>query len=544
MNLTTENTPLQPSPAFFFDPDTRLFVVANTILRPQGQTIDDIARQFDVGRTFLYEQRKKAKEALLPRRPGPDTQKIELRNLRQKVGHLEAENERTIRELAAANEQLARSVEVTDERVIRTALEALTSPTATRPVHQILVEAFGEDCAPADNTLSRMIKRYGGLAGRIMNKPEIREKYRILAPDEIFFHKRPVLGACDPESTAIAALEMSDDCNGESWEVLFSYFPHLEYIVSDLGKGILGGSRRSSVVSQSDMLHVLWLFPKVEKKLDKKAEEAMWWWDHYLDYVTDPHCPGRKPLGKLAKAEARATVAFHDLEALLEAKELIIQAMSPFTKDHRLSTRRSQVKLVRQAIKRLGRIRARNVGAIKLQRTLAIHKNRFVNFTRELWNIDVQVRDVSIWSEKSVIAALGRHLGLCKALTRSHDPDEKRRLYKLLSHANAMRLEALDQCKNGVEVETKLWQRVSYLLRSSSLEEMINGKLRPVQAIKKRVNQAFLCLWALKQNLSRYEQGKRAGRTPYEILGVRLEGDHDGWLGVLLAEARKEGLLR
>jgi len=80
---------------------------------------------------------------------------------------------------------------------------------------------------------------------------------------------------------------------------------------------------------------------------------------------------------------------------------------------------------------------------------------------------------------------------------------------------------------------------------TEALSETINSKLRPLQSIKKHVNQPYLNLFALKHNLTPIERSaKRGGQSPYALLGVRLEGDEDGFLGVLLSAARREGLLK
>ena len=59
------------------------------------------------------------------------------------------------------------------------------------------------------------------------------------------------------------------------------------------------------------------------------------------------------------------------------------------------------------------------------------------------------------------------------------------------------------------------------------------------ETVNRKVQAAF------QHNLTPIERSdKRAGKSPYEILGVRLEGDEDGFVGVLLAAARREGLLK
>jgi hypothetical protein len=70
--------------------------------------------------------------------------------------------------VAETQAKLSRSVEVTPFRIVATALLILLSPVSTRRAHVILVAAFGERFAPADNTLSRWVLKYGRLARKIM----------------------------------------------------------------------------------------------------------------------------------------------------------------------------------------------------------------------------------------------------------------------------------------------------------------------------------------------------------------------------------------
>jgi hypothetical protein len=73
------------------------------------------------------------------------------------------------------------------------------------------------------------------------------------------------------------------------------------------------------------------------------------------------------------------------------------------------------------------------------------------------------------------------------------------------------------------EVEARLADKLRHLGQSSSIAEMINGKVRPFRAIKKRIIRAMLNLIALKHNLTAFERSaERQGRSLYRMLGVRL----------------------
>lgn len=526
------------------DGEAKLRMVVEAETLKEGETIADVRRRHGVGRTCLFVARQRVREALEPRKPGPDQKQRELERLRQENKRLRERNEQLAAELGEVNDRLSRSVEVTTARIIATALTLLLCPVSTRKAHQVLVVAFGEHFAPADNTLAGWLLRYGRLARKIMADSAAALLVRSAAADEIYFHGKPILCAVETRSLAICALERAEDCTADTWEIVFDDFENLELVATDLGKGLLGAVDRSDAISQADMLHFGWLFPKVEAKLDEEAEEALATEARLRDHVNDPRCPGRKPHKALAEAEAITGRALGNLEAFLQAKELVRQAMSPWTADHRLATPMAQFRRLERAIELLDSIRAPRSGADRLTRTLCRHTHRLVAFLWSLWEHDVLLRRGSRWRPKRVIAAVGWHAGLLEAIKRAHGA-ERQRLIALLPRAGELRAEAFRQCRNAAAIETALLDRLRFLERSSSLAETINSKLRPLQAIKKQVSQPYLNLFALHHNLTPFERSdKRGCRSPYELLGVRLEGDEAGFLGVLLSAARREGLLK
>ena len=58
--------------------------------------------------------------------------------------------------------------------------------------------------------------------------------------------------------------------------------------------------------------------------------------------------------------------------------------------------------------------------------------------------------------------------------------------------------------------------------RSSSAVECVNGRLRLFQRTRHHLGKDFFYLLALHHNITPFRGGKRAGRSPADILGVRL----------------------
>ena len=81
-----------------------------------------------------------------------------------------------------------------------------------------------------------------------------------------------------------------------------------------------------------------------------------------------------------------------------------------------------------------------------------------------------------------------------------------------------------------------LLQLFSSIQRTSSAVENINSILKPMIKNKKRFGSSqkmeyFVALFALWHNLRRFEDGKRKGKSPFEILGIEMESDD--WRTVL-----------
>jgi len=524
----------------------RLRLILEAETRDPERTLEQVRRPYGVGRTLLYEARCRVRRALEPRRPGPDPVKQELARLRQRVDDVERDNRRLHDELEAAQALLRQSVVVTPERILRTTLALTPCPVSNRDIHDVLCEAFGALYAPADNTIGRWVNDYGGLAGRILGDCGVRRRIEHAAPDEIFFHQTPILCVVEPRSLAIVALERSEQRDGESWEIVLEDLPNLQRTTSDLGRGILAAARKRGIVVCADTFHGLREFRAPESKLERRAREALEQEEHLQARVRQPHRRGRKPTTALAQAKARTAACLEDWEHCLKARELFALATSPFDRQCRLATPRSQCVLLDEALQHLRAVKAPVRDVQHMVGYVARNAERFVAFTDRLWTMPVQLRAGAHpwWNRRRVIAAAGWPMGLCAALAKATDADEVRRLRDLLPRAYALRAEALKSCENFHQVEKELQEQLQNLERASSAVETINSKLRPLQAVKKHVSQPLLNLFALKHDLTPFERSeKRKGRSPFGILGVKLEGDDDGWLGVLMARARKEGLL-
>jgi hypothetical protein len=82
-----------------------------------------------------------------------------------------------------------------------------------------------------------------------------------------------------------------------------------------------------------------------------------------------------------------------------------------------------------------------------------------------------------------------------------------------------------------LQVVSEVKRILYHLRRASSLVECYNSILRPIQQVKRYVSQEFLWLKALHHNMKGFKQGRRKGKSPFQLLGIDF-GKQD-WIQLL-----------
>jgi hypothetical protein len=90
----------------------------------------------------------------------------------------------------------------------------------------------------------------------------------------------------------------------------------------------------------------------------------------------------------------------------------------------------------------------------------------------------------------------------------------------LISDAIEQELNTL--CSNLAEVKDKLFKVLDRLHRASSAVECINSRIGFYRYSKRRFSTGFANFIGVCHNLTPFEEGKRKGKCPAEILGVEL----------------------
>ena len=519
---------------------TKRLEIALEYLKQDGfyGIVTDLANAYNTNRQRVYDILDRVLWAFHPRPPGPVAkpgEAIEKRNV-----ELEAENaglRARVQELEAKQEN---SIEVTRQRVRDLSLTLAVLPVSYRDIRDVVGVAYGEKYAPSEATLCGMVQDYGVIAGLILLDEEVTSKFSSACLDEIFFHRIPILAVVEPDSMAVGACERSQDRTGESWHAVLSHFPNLDYIISDQAKGIARGiylraGTPGTIQHQRDLYHFLIEVSRITRRLETglekllKAEEQTW-----QDWVK-----GRIYVKTVEKIDATVMRHLELMEQYYQALELLDFAFSPMTSDHQVNARERGRQILSDVIQRLKSLP--ELGIDDLVKTLEKRGPGCLVFLdqlqRELSVIPVELGEDVVpptngGEDSQFTAGEMRELAIqevCLEHAMADEPsDEVFCTYRDLWG----KIRSLKKLMPAfLKVVSEVRRILYYPKRASSLVECYNSILRPIQQVKKQVTQEFLWLKALHHNMKAFKQGRRKGKSPFQILGVDL-GKQD-WIQLM-----------
>lgn len=490
--------------------------------------VTDLANAYNTNRQRVYDILDRVLAAFHPKPPGPipnPAEAIEKRN-----AELEAENAGLRARVQELEAKQANSVEVTRHRVRDLSLTLAVLPVSYRDIRDVVGLAYGEKYAPSEATLCGMVQYYGVIAGLILLDEEVTSKFSSACIDEIFFHQTPILTVVDPDSMSVGACERSQDRTGESWYAVLSHFPNLDYIISDQAKGIASGihltaGTAGTIQHQSDLYHLLIQVSRTTRRLETglekllKAEEKVW-----QDWIQ-----GRIYVKTVEKTQATVVRQLEFMEQYYQALELLDFAFSPMTSDHQVNARENGHQVLSDVIQRLRSLP--ELGIDDLVKTLGKKAPGCLVFLDQLHR-ELSVIPVELGEDSQFTAAEIRELAIqevCLEHAMADDPsDEVFCAYRVLWG----KIRSLKKLAPAFRQVVSAVRRILYHpKRASSLVERYNSILRPIQQVKKQVTQEFLWLKALHHNMKTFKQGRRKGKSPFQLLGVDF-GNQD-WIGLM-----------
>jgi hypothetical protein len=500
--------------------------------------VTDLANAYNTNRQRVYDILDRVLAAFHPKPPGPTPNPAEATEKRN--GELETENTGLLARVQELEAKQENSVEVTRQRVRDLSLTLAVLPVSYRDIRDVVGVAYGEKYAPSEATLCGMVQDYGVIAGLILLHEEVTSKFSSACVDEIFFHQIPILTVVDPASMTVGACERSQDRTGESWHAVLSHFPNLDYIISDQAKGIARGiyltaETPGTIQHQRDLYHFLIEVSRTTRRLETglekllKAEEQAW-----QDWAK-----GRIYVKTVEKIEVTVIRQLEFMEQYYQALELLDFAFSPMTSEHQVNAREHGRQILSDVIQRLNSLT--ELGIDDLVKTLEKKAPGCLVFLdqlqRELSVIPVELGEDVVpptnGGEDSQFTAMEiRELAIqevCLEHAMADDPSDK----DFCAYRAVW--EKVRSLKKLMPIFLQVVSAVRRILyhpkRASSLVECYNSILRPIQQVKKQVTQEFLWLKALHHNMKTFKQGRRKGKSPFQLLGVGF-GNQD-WIGLM-----------
>jgi hypothetical protein len=458
-----------------------------------------------------------------------------------------ADNQRLLQEIQCLRQQLAQlqrrladAVVLTPDKKHRLAVTTHAmglSFNQIEDVFALLLAAEHPDTparrGPDRVSIARWVLRHAKQAGPLLGvlDEHTRPLAEVLAPDEIFFHRQPVLMGVEPASMALLLCQRAKDRKGPTWQQALLPFTRLSYAICDQGSGLQAGldalrrSRLAARDQQKPAQDAAKAVPALENGLDvfhieKEARpvRARIWrkvkkrWDKWeraqqrLQQAQQRTGDGRKyaPTAQAAWREVERYWGWY--ERLESAWQRAKAALKVYRPDGRLNDREHA--------------QAESAAACGVLVGPAWAKvRRLLSDPRTLTFLDRLHRQ---------LAEAEPNGQLREVLVRLWGLEHGRRTGPRLGTAVVLRLACARLAGDWATAYSRVGAVLGGVVRASSAVECVNSILRMQQARQRNLSQEMLDLKRLYWNCRPFRSGKRRGKCPYQLLGASLP-TYDFW---------------
>lgn len=460
------------------DLSTRMEIVRE-MLKPLSERgwgcVTELAQEYNISRTRLYELRDKAKnaliEALRPRRPGPKPETSLLR---------------------------------VDDRLIQRMITGLPMLTGSvRDIQRSLKLFLGVE--KSVGFISETLQAVGAAAksyGEQMTFPQ-----PILGEaDEIFQGGQPCLTVVDGRSFAVLTLRPAQARDALTWGVTFLDLEAqgIEFhdLASDGARGIRTGLREAGmdVPLRPDLFHLIRDAHDITKRLERRAFEAMETAKRACRAEREAQAPTRRRGAPLKVDVSRAEAEEQETAALVQFdlwRWLFHEArwtVEPITSEGRLMETQT--------------VRATLETVVTLM--LELDVDDVNDFAHSLLDHLDDLLAPLVWLEDELAS-----------WHNTLDPADERLILWAWRHRETLAVDIEADFPVALQPAAyAYWAALSLFHRASSLAESLHSWLRPHLQAHRGTPQWLLPLLQVFWNHHRFQRGKRAGYTPLELAGV------------------------
>lgn len=444
--------------------------------RPWG-LVTDLAKEYQVSRKFLYEQRDRAETglltALVAQSPGSKPVSTILTVDRE---HLQ----KSIVTLAVAMPGSIRNIQV--------CLEAILGKRRSIGFISQTLQQAGEAASQQNQLLA-------------FPQPVLGEA------DEIFQGRNPCLTVVDARSFAILQLLPQTQRDAITWGVSFLNLQEQGISFQDLAcdgaQGIRSGMKQAgmSVPLRPDLFHLLQGANILTRRLERKAYEAIEQADKARRAELEERLPKRRqgrPLKvqmSLAEAQGQEEQAIRRYDLFVWLQQEIRQALEPIASSDMLASAGQAEETLETAITLLKELEDTNINT----------------YAKKLLEHEDELLAPLVWLEQQLAP-----------YRQGLDSDTEATIIWAYRHREELGLENPYQGfpSELCPVVEAFWQALSTFHRSSSLAESLHSWLRPYLQAHRGMPDWLMPLLQLYWNHHTFQRGKRKGKTPLSLAGI------------------------
>jgi hypothetical protein len=406
-----------------------------------------------------------------------------------------------------------------------------------RSLEAMLDEVPGIDGSAA--TIWRLVNQKGAEASTILQKIDfggVTLAVILVAIDETFFDGRPILMVVEPISLAICGFYVPADGDRSS----LTWGPFLLVLQEDQNLNFIGAMGDGATPYpgtieeilahkegfQEDVFHLKRDLRALARKLENKAYRAFAKEEEAVQNWQKSATPENKATLEQAKLNALSLAENYDnfvayrswvsdaLEVVdLSSGEIREQAINAW--------------LLEATIEAM--LESQEADVVKMGRRLHKHQAKLLTYLKGLETSLPPVREAlhayldDPALEKLVLRAVARHWRLHHEV----QSNQHRRFRPALERAEQEMLLWIAGDPFLEQWAEQLHTLLDRVQRTSSAAENINSILKPLLTRKKHFATAetahnFIALFVLWHNTRVFKEGKRAGKSPYQILGIDL----------------------
>lgn len=324
--------------------------------------------------------------------------------------------------------------------------------------------------------------------------------------DEIFQGRRPCLTVVDGRSFLVLHLAPAEARDATTWGLTFLELEEqvirFQDLASDGARGIQAGVREAqlAIPLRPDLFHLLREAHRVSQQLEREAYRAMETAERARRAEREAQAPKRRrgrplkvkiPRPQAEAQEQRAIAIYDDWQWLMRE---VRQALEPLPSEGRLNRTAEARATLETAITRMQELEHEAVTAFALH--LQTHLEELL---APLAWLEEQLAPWREGLDQTTEALIGW----------------------AWQHREALGLAAGDGFPVSLQpVVQAFWEAFSLFHRASSLAEALHSWLRPYLEIHQGMPLWLSPLLKLFWNYHRFQRGKRAGKSPWELAGM------------------------